>query len=83
MINLLICLILSSWVAAIAILSVQNATAVSVEFLLFKSIQMPLGIVLAFSVAVGLLSVAVAQVVRGATIQPRRYSVEEDDETWE
>ncbi len=61
LINFLIVLIIAIWVAAIALISVQNATPVSLRFLVFQSIQIPFGIMLAFSVVVGLLSTAVLQ----------------------
>ena len=52
---LVINLILSLWVVAIAILSVQNATPVALKFMMFESIQMPVGVVLALSAIVGIL----------------------------
>jgi uncharacterized integral membrane protein len=57
--NLLASLILAGWVGAIAILSVQNATLVSLKFLVFQSIQVPVGVVLAFSAGVGFIGGAV------------------------
>jgi uncharacterized integral membrane protein len=51
------------WIAAIAILSVQNATAVSLQFLAFRSVPMPIGVVLAFSAALGMVGGAVSQVI--------------------
>ncbi len=51
---LLINLILAVWVAVIAIVSVQNATPVTLKFILFESIQMPIGVVLALSAVVGI-----------------------------
>jgi uncharacterized integral membrane protein len=59
--NFLILLIIAVWVVAIALISVQNATPVSLKFLVFQSIQIPFGLMLAFSVAVGLLATAVLQ----------------------
>ncbi|MFM5888171.1 MAG: DUF1049 domain-containing protein [Dolichospermum sp.] len=59
--NFLILLIIAVWVVAIALVSVQNATPVSLKFLVFQSIQIPFGLMLAFSVAVGLLATAVLQ----------------------
>jgi len=53
--NLLTSLILAGWIGAIAILSIQNFTPVSVKFLAFESIQLPIGIVLAFSAGIGLI----------------------------
>ncbi|MEG3839113.1 LapA family protein [Microcoleus sp. herbarium14] len=47
--------------SAIAILSVQNATPVSLNFTFFKSIQMPVGVVLAMSVSAGLIGGALLQ----------------------
>jgi len=54
--HLSLTLLLSVWISAIAILSVQNATPVSLKFLLFESVQIPVGILLAFSASLGLLS---------------------------
>jgi uncharacterized integral membrane protein len=59
--NLLTSLIVASWVVAIAILSVQNATPVSLKFLTFQSIQLPVGLVLAFSAGVGIIGMALVQ----------------------
>jgi uncharacterized membrane protein YciS (DUF1049 family) len=59
--NFLILLIIAVWVVAIALISVQNATPVSLKFLVFQSIQIPFGLMLAFSVALGLLATAVLQ----------------------
>ncbi|MFB2934703.1 lipopolysaccharide assembly protein LapA domain-containing protein [Aerosakkonemataceae cyanobacterium BLCC-F154] len=51
--TLIICLILAVWMMAIAILSVQNATPVTLKFLAYESIRLPVGVVLAFSAAAG------------------------------
>ena len=45
---------------AIAILSVQNAALVSLN-LTFESIQLPVGLVLAFSAGVGIIGMALIQ----------------------
>jgi uncharacterized membrane protein YciS (DUF1049 family) len=63
--NFLILLIIAVWVVAIALISVQNATPVSLKFLVFQSIQISFGLMLAFAVAVGLLSVAILQPLWG------------------
>ncbi|MTJ52965.1 DUF1049 domain-containing protein [Anabaena sp. UHCC 0253] len=60
-VNFLISIIIAIWMVAIALISVQNATPISLRFLGFQSIQIPFGLMLAFSVAVGLLSAAVLQ----------------------
>ncbi|MBE9054120.1 LapA family protein [Nostocales cyanobacterium LEGE 11386] len=62
---ILISLVVAIWVVAIAILSVQNATPVSLKFLTFQSIQIPVGLVLAFSAGIGLIGMAVLQPLWG------------------
>lgn len=46
------------WVVAIAILSVQNATPVSIRFLAFRSVPLPFGVVLSIGAAGGMLLTA-------------------------
>lgn len=58
--NLLTSIIVAGWISAIAILSIQNITPVSLKFLSFETIQLPVGIVLAFSVGVGVIGAAIA-----------------------
>ncbi len=55
MINLVISAISATWISVIALISVQNASLVSLKFVLWKSIELPWGIVLAGAVALGLL----------------------------
>ncbi|CAD5960074.1 hypothetical protein PCC9214_03128 [Planktothrix tepida] len=50
--------IVAVWIGAIAILAVQNAAPISLKFLFFESIQLPVGVILAFSVVSGLLGAA-------------------------
>ena len=57
--NFFILVIIAVWVVAIALISVQNATPVSLQFLVFQSLQITFGLMLAFSVGVGLLGTAV------------------------
>ncbi|MBE9192760.1 LapA family protein [Gloeocapsopsis crepidinum LEGE 06123] len=76
--NLLTIVILAGWVVAIAIISVQNATPVSLRFLTFQSIQLPAGLVLAFSAALGMLAMASTQPLWIAG--SRRNSLKSDDD---
>ena len=78
LVNFLISVIIAVWVVAIALISVQNATPVSLRFLVFQSIQIPFGLMLAFSVAVGLLSTAVLQPLWG--LGESQSMVDEDAE---
>jgi uncharacterized integral membrane protein len=52
---ILIAVLVGLWISAIAIFAVQNATLVSLQFLTARSIQLPLGVVLAFAGAIGLI----------------------------
>ena len=78
LVNFLISVIIAVWVVAIALISVQNATPVSLRFLVFQSIQIPFGLMLAFSVAVGLLITAVLQPLWG--VGESQSMVDEDAE---
>ncbi|NJK38432.1 MAG: DUF1049 domain-containing protein [Oscillatoriales cyanobacterium RM1_1_9] len=57
--SILTSLILAGWVSTIAILAIQNATPVALKFLTFQSIQIPVGLILAFSVSTGGIAGAV------------------------
>lgn len=59
MAKLLTSLILAFWICLIALVAAQNGSRVVVQFLGVQSIQIPLGIVLAFSAAVGMVGAAV------------------------
>jgi uncharacterized integral membrane protein len=63
--NFFISLIMAIWIIAIAIISVQNATPVSLKFLTFQSIKIPIGLVLAFSAGMGIIAVAILQPLWG------------------
>jgi uncharacterized integral membrane protein len=58
---LTISFLLAILVSAIGIISVQNATLVSLNFTFFQSIQMPVGVVLAMSLSAGLIGGAILQ----------------------
>ncbi len=48
------------WVVAMAIISVQNATPVSLKFLFLESVELPFGVVLSLGAAAGMVMGAVA-----------------------
>jgi len=78
--NLLTSLILAAWIGAIAILAIQNFTPVSLKFLAFESIQLPVGIVLAFSVGIGVIGGAFAPILwQLAGGQRQQYEQYEDE----
>jgi uncharacterized integral membrane protein len=72
-------LVVAVWVMAIAIISVQNATPVSLKFLTFQSIQIPAGLVLAFSGCIGLIGMALLQPLWGLAGSKQGNSRLEDD----
>jgi uncharacterized integral membrane protein len=54
-------LLVAAPAVAVAVISAQNVTRVSLQFLGFQSIQLPVGIVLAISVGVGLVGGGIAR----------------------
>jgi len=67
-------IILALWVSIIAILSVQNATPISLKFIGFHSIKIPLGVILSFSLSLGVLISAIfmAPLLRIGQIKDRQ-----------
>lgn len=59
MVKLLTSVIVAVWVVAIALIAAQNGARYSIQFLGFESIQIPFGLILAFSAAVGMVGAAV------------------------
>jgi len=57
--TLIISVILAVWIMTIAILSVQNASPITLKFLAYESIRLPVGVVLAFSAAAGAIGGAI------------------------
>lgn len=76
--NFLTSLILAIWVGAIAILSVQNFTSVTLKFLSFQSIEIPVGLVLAFSAGAGMLGGAILSTIWQASGSPQQQLQSED-----
>ncbi|PSN17748.1 hypothetical protein C7271_16110 [filamentous cyanobacterium CCP5] len=72
MAKLIIAVVLAGWVAAIAILSVQNATPISLKFFGLQSIQIPFGVVLALFAAAGMVLAAIALGMLGELKRPSR-----------
>jgi putative membrane protein len=57
--HLLMMLIISGWLGAIALFSIQNVKTVSLQFLGFASISLPIGLLLTFSAIGGMILGAV------------------------
>ncbi|HEY9877389.1 MAG TPA: hypothetical protein V6D29_02980 [Leptolyngbyaceae cyanobacterium] len=71
MAKLLVALIPALWVVLIAIVSVQNATPVSLQFLGLRSIEIPFGVVLAFFAATSMVVTALLLPVLSGLIRTR------------
>jgi uncharacterized integral membrane protein len=55
MTNFIISTIVAGWIVILALISVQNATVVSLKFLVWQSIELPWGLILAGAVGIGFL----------------------------
>ncbi len=53
--QMVIALVMATWIALITIFAVQNVTPVSLTFLMFESIQLPVGVLLSFCLSGGLI----------------------------
>lgn len=70
---ILTAIIAATWIGAIALLSLQNITAVSLKFLTFSSLQLPIGVLLAFSGATGWLIGAITPLLwRSPSVRRQR-----------
>lgn len=59
--------IVAGWIGAIALIAIQNATPITLQFLGFQSIEIPFGLVLAFGVVLGILGTAISQPLFGVS----------------
>jgi uncharacterized integral membrane protein len=80
MVRFLIAFIVAFWICAIALIAAQNGTRVSLQFLGMQTIEIPLGIMLAFSAAIGMLAAAVVSPLLGAGRSSRASRDREDFE---
>ncbi len=53
--NFISSVMLATGIVAIAIFSIQNIKPVSLKFIIFQSIQIPVGVLLAFCAGVGII----------------------------
>ncbi|MFB2835490.1 hypothetical protein [Floridanema evergladense] len=80
--TLIISGIIATWIVAIAILSVQNASPVALKFLAYESIKLPVGVVLSFSAAGGaIVGAIVALPLFSSPSSPSEDFPEEDEPT--
>lgn len=60
--NLLMALLIGAWFVAVAIISIQNVTPLTLRFLTLQTVEIPFGVLLTFAVVVGLLVGAILPV---------------------
>lgn len=77
--NLLTTIVIASWVLAIAVLSLRNVTPVSLRFLTYQSIQLPFFLVLAFCAVLGMIFMALIQLLWGLGSSISKNSRSDDD----
>ena len=53
--NLIVAVLIAFWIGAIAIFSIQNITTVSLKFLFWESIKLPIGVLLSFCAGGGFI----------------------------
>ncbi|MGL5808053.1 MAG: lipopolysaccharide assembly protein LapA domain-containing protein [Xenococcaceae cyanobacterium] len=73
--NLITSFLVAVWIAAIAIFSIQNIQAVSLKFLNFTSLDLPIGVLLAFSAGVGMMLGAIMPLFWQKSKNPDRRRV--------
>lgn len=59
--SILTSFLVAGWIGAIAVLAVQNFTPVSLRFLTAQSVEIPVGLVMAFSVGLGIVATTLIQ----------------------
>lgn len=74
---LLTSVLLAAWIAIAAIVAVQNFSPVSFRLFQWQSIQMPVGLVLAFSAGIG--AIGTALVLPLATSTDNSEDFDDDD----
>lgn len=72
MVNLVVSAIAAVWIVLIALVSVQNASLVSINFAIWKSIDIPWGLVLSGAVALGFVVGACLPLLGNFTTIKRR-----------
>lgn len=68
--TLLTACIVAVWIGVIALIAIQNATPVTLRFLTLQTIEIPFGLVIAFSVMIGIIGSAIAQPLLGFSLTP-------------
>lgn len=60
--------VVAVWIGVIALIAIQNATPVSLRFLTLQTVEIPFGLIIAFSVMLGIVGAAIAQPLLGFSL---------------
>lgn len=61
--NLIAATLIMGWIVSVSVFSIQNIQPVSIRFLFWQSITMPIGVLLAFCVGFGLIFGAILPIL--------------------
>ncbi len=70
--NLIAAILVMGWIVSVSVFSIQNIQRVRLKFLVWESITMPLGVLLAFSVGFGLIVGAILPIVWGLLVTTKK-----------
>lgn len=79
--NFLTAMIIASWLSAIAIFSIQNISEVSLRFLVFESIKLPISVLLTFCLGGGVVAGTLVPVFWQSSPKSKRFTRNRLDET--
>ncbi|TVQ44934.1 MAG: LapA family protein [Gloeocapsa sp. DLM2.Bin57] len=70
--NLIAATLIMGWIVSVAVFSIQNIQPVSISFLVWESITMPIGVLLAFCVGFGLILGAILPLAWGLLVTSKK-----------
>lgn len=70
--NLIAATLIMGWIVSVAVFSIQNIQPVSISFLVWESITMPIGVLLAFCVGFGLILGATIPIAWGLLLPTKK-----------
>jgi uncharacterized integral membrane protein len=80
LINFLTAFFLGGWIITMSVFSIQNINPVSLRFLGFESIKLPVGVLLSFGVGLGLILGSLAPLLLPKSKKRSRLSGEDLEE---
>jgi lipopolysaccharide assembly protein A len=79
--NLIVSLVVSAWIGIVSVFSIQNVTEISLKFLTFESIKLPVGVLLSFCLGFGTILGSIAPLLwqkpKSKNSKGKRYQEED------